>query len=78
MKTHNMNRCSSGDNSRCFYNKAEATGDNIPLHSAKIRYPLSPEVATEMIPIYECMSDSNLLRVWRREKHRTPINVCTV
>ena len=62
-------RCPSGDNSWCFYNKAEATGDNIPLHSAKIRYPLSPEVATEMIPIYERMSDSNLLK--RMEKGKT-------
>ena len=62
-------RCPSGPNSWCFYNKSIATDVEIPPHSTQIRHPLAASVVQEMVPVYERMSDANLLK--RMEKGKT-------
>ena len=62
-------RCPTGPNSWCFYQKAVATDTDTPPHNTHIKYPLATSVAQEMIPIYERMSDANLLK--RMEKGKT-------
>ena len=62
-------RCPSGPNSWCFYNKSIATDVEIPPHSTQIRHPLAASVVQEMVPVYEQMSDANLLK--RMEKGKT-------
>ena len=53
----------------CFYLKALESGDPIPPHKGNIRHPLAPSVGHEMLPIYERMTDTNLLQ--RMEKGQT-------
>ena len=62
-------RCPTGPDSWCFYQKAVASGSEIPSHSTKVTHPLTASVVQEMIPVYERMSDTNLLK--RMEKGKT-------
>ena len=54
--------CPTGITSWCFFNQAEAVGAPFPDHSTTtISTMLSPEVGAKLIPIYERMTDPNLL-----------------
>ncbi|XP_025097592.1 uncharacterized protein LOC112565918 [Pomacea canaliculata] len=55
-------RCPDGPDSWCFYKKAIAAGQTPGKHKDNIKVPLSYEVARAIYPIYERMSDPNLLR----------------
>lgn len=57
---HHM--CPNGSSSWCFYNRAAAKGETPQSHKKKIKTPISYEVARAIYPIYERMSDLNLLR----------------
>lgn len=54
-------KCPQGPNSWCFYNKAVAIGQIPPNHKGNIGTPLSQDVAKAVKPIYERMSDHNLM-----------------
>lgn len=54
-------RCPDGPDSWCFYNRALAAGEAPPSHNDHIHTPISYEVARAIHPVYERMSDPNLL-----------------
>ena len=54
-------KCPNHVDSWCFYQRAVARKEAIPSHKTNIRYPLDPDVAREMIPVYERLTDPNLL-----------------
>ena len=61
-------RCPKGVDSKCFYQKALARGEQPGSHQNHPPYTaLSREVAEKMLPVYRRMSDENLLR---RMAHR--------
>ncbi len=55
-------RCPSGTKSWCFFQRALADDEDPPPHATNVKHPLSTEVAEAMKPIYERMSDPNLLK----------------
>lgn len=55
-------RCPQGPNSWCFYSKALANGEEPPPHEGNITYFLDAQVAEKMVPVYQRMSDVNLLK----------------
>ena len=55
-------RCPHGPDSWCIFNKSVALGLPMPLHETKtVGTLLDHDVAQELIPIYERMTDDNLL-----------------
>ena len=62
-------KCPDGPDSWCFYNKAIATKAPLPSHVGNVRYPLDAAVAKEMVPIYDRLSDENLIQ--RMQKGKT-------
>ena len=61
-------KCPDHAESWCFFNKAVAKGELPPSHTDNIKTPLDWTVAKEMIPIYERLSDPNLLKRMIRGK----------
>ena len=62
-------KCPDGADSWCFYKKAIAM-DKVPnSHKQHVRVPLDVSVAKEMVPIYDRLSDPNLLK--RMEQGKT-------
>ena len=55
-------RCPSGKDSWCFYQRAEANDQEPPPHAEHLKHPLAHDVAEAMIPVYQRMSDPNLLK----------------
>ena len=55
-------KCPDHEESWCFFNKAVAKGELPPSHTDNLKMPLDLTVAKEMIPIYEKLSDPNLLK----------------
>ena len=54
-------KCPQGPDSWCFFNKAIANGQPPPSHKLHVGTPLSLDVARAVRPIYDRMSDANLL-----------------
>ena len=55
-------RCPQGQDSWCIFNKAAALGKDVPSHGPEtISTFLDRDVAEKLIPIYERMTDENLL-----------------
>ena len=54
-------KCPAHKDSWCFYQKAIARQEDVPSHKDKIRHPLNVDVAREMIPVYERLTDPNLM-----------------
>ncbi|XP_046339365.2 uncharacterized protein LOC125381038 [Haliotis rufescens] len=55
-------RCPTGPSSWCFYNRALANDLEPPAHADNIRHFLDAEIAEKMVPVYQRMSDENLLK----------------
>ena len=55
-------RCPSGEESWCFYQRALASGEEPESHEERIKHPLAYEVAKAMLPVYQQMSNPNLLK----------------
>ena len=58
----NHTRCPSSEESWCFYKRAEAREEEPPSHAIHVKHPLASDVAAAMVPIYQRMSDPNLLK----------------
>ena len=54
--------CPSGEESWCFYQRALASGEEPESHEERVKHPLAYEVAEAMLPVYERMSNPNLLK----------------
>ena len=57
----NHDHCPKGKNSWCFYQRAQAEGKEPGDHRTNIGTALSPEVAAQVKPIYECLGHTDLL-----------------
>ena len=66
------NRCPPGEESWCFYQRAQAAGQHPPPHADNINTPLSGAVAEKMVPVYRRMSDPALLNRLRHGKTQNP------
>ena len=69
------NRCPTGPDSWCFYQKDVASGSEILSHGTTVTHPLTASVVQQMIPVYERMSDTNLLKWMERVNAQNP-NEC--
>ena len=54
-------RCPDGDNSWCFYKKAQALGEQPGPHADNLTTDISREVAQQLLPLYRRMSCNTLL-----------------
>ena len=68
-------RCPDGEDSWCFFKKAEAKGEVPDSHEDKVHHKLAFDVAQEMLPVYRRMSDPNLLKRLAKGKTQNP-NEC--
>ena len=55
-------RCPSGEDSWCFFKRAEATGETPGPHRDNVGTPLSPEVAPHVKEVYDRLGHPDLLR----------------
>ena len=55
-------RCPAGPSSWCFYKKALARNEAPPSHADNINWPITKDVAQELLPVYQRMADPNLLK----------------
>ena len=55
-------RCPSGEDSWCFFKRAEATGETPGPHRDNVGTPLSPEVAPHVKEVYDRLDHPDLLR----------------
>ena len=58
----NHTRYPSGEEPWCFFKRAEAREDEPPSRAKHVKHPQDVDVAATMVPIYERMSDPNLLK----------------
>ena len=65
---HNDN-CPHSVDSWCLYNRCISRDQPTPCHSTFIKTVLAPEVAQAMTPIYQRMSDPNLLERLSKDKN---------
>ena len=54
-------KCPAGSKSWCFYQQAIADEKELPSHATSQGHQLAENVANAMVPVYERMSDTNLL-----------------
>ena len=65
-------RCPPGEDTWCFFQRAEALGEEPAPHKDNIHHALDYSVAEAMVPVYQRMSDPNLLK--RLAKGKTQNN----
>ncbi len=62
-------RCPDGIDSWCFYKRAVAADEEPPCHADNVKHALAADVCKAMVPVYQRMSDTNLLK--RLQKGQT-------
>ena len=69
-------RCPTGQDSWCFFNKAIARNEEPAPHAQEIQWPLKHEVAEQLVPMYQIWLIPIFWKDWPKGRHRMRMNAC--